>query len=122
MSEENGSKDLYVLVDISSEEEARFLKRAPLKNILLWAKIYKAQGILTKRLDLIDDLSTLQYLYWNTAELTPADTLEASIDMCAELATDFEVDHTSIEKLENRLSTKQKENEMGQGSKVSGTI
>jgi hypothetical protein len=122
MSEENGREDLYVLVDITSREGAGFLRRAPLKNILLWAKIYKAAGIPTARLDLIENLPTLQYLYWNTAELTPPDSLEAAIDMCAELATNLEVDHTSLEELNNQLSETQKENKMGQGAKVSGTL
>src|SRR5260370_34838722 len=95
--------ELYALVDVTSIDATVFLKRAPILEITLWGKIYSLSGKFTKRLDLITDLDTLQYLYWNTTETPPADDPDTVKAKCEELANKLEVDTTSAEELTSRI-------------------
>jgi len=134
MTDQEKPAQLFALVDVSSTENASFLKRASLKDILVWQKYFVAEGKAVKRLDLIHDLETLQYLFWNTTQTAPADTIEALVSACAELANQVPVDDTtSMEELLNQLPanggsadvTNLEEGEtvtMGQGAKTEGTL
>lgn len=117
----------YTLVDISNLEATNFLVRAPLKQILLWQKIYAQEGKPAKRLDLLStDLQSLQYLLWNATQQQPGDDLETLVAQCAEAATKLAVDATSEEELNSRLSqtasTPESEATMAQGSTVAGPL
>lgn len=128
MSEtESKPEIMYTLVDMSTVEGIAFLVRAPLKNILLWAKIFGMQDKVTKRLDLITTVEQLQFLFWNSTQQPPPDDLETLVVKCAELSTRLPVNETSVEELEAQIppellksaGQKRKEEEiaMGQGGK-----
>lgn len=122
--------ELFALVDLTTLEGVTFIKRAPLENVLLWGIILGTEGRQIKRLDLIDDLEQLQYLFWNTAQIAPADDLQTLKKQLAELANNLPEDTTSVEELRSRVPSELldssghlKENSiMGQGSNTAGAI
>lgn len=113
---------LYTLVDISTLEGVKFLKRAPMRNILIFGKLYAIEGKPTKRLDLISDKEQLQYLFYNTTNDAPSEKLEILINECERLAKQVPVDETTLEELKARLPVEvvesaqtDEEDDMGQG-------
>jgi len=117
--------ELYALVELTSLEAIAFVKRAPLEQVLLWGVIFGMDGRQTKRLDQITSLEQLQYLYWNTTQTAPSDSLETLTAQCAELAINLPEDTTSVEDLRSQippellksLGQNKGASEMGQGGK-----
>lgn len=90
---------IYTLVDTSSLEGIKLLKRAPINEILLWAKVFALQGITVARYDQLN-FEELQYLYWNTTQLPPSDDKTTLVNQLeALIPTRLEVDPTTLDEL-----------------------
>jgi hypothetical protein len=93
-------RSLYTLVDASALETIMFLKRAPLKETLLWQKVFEQQGKKAVQLDMLE-LEELQYLFWNATKTAPSDDKRTLLTQCEELAaTNIRTDETSLENLD----------------------
>lgn len=121
--------ELYALVDLTTLEGVTFVKRAPLESVMLWGVILGTEGRQIKRLDSITDLEQLQYLYWNTTQVAPADDLQTLKKQLAELANNLPEDTTSVEELRSRVPPELLNSDghlkgelMAQGSQVEGTL
>lgn len=108
---EVSSPTLYALVSLGTDKDnpggkgtlTQFLVRARAKEVILWGRIFKQQGVENKRLELISDLATLQYLYWNMTKTAPPDDLSTLQTACVGLANNLPVDETSVAELQTQL-------------------
>lgn len=96
---------LYTLVDTTTLFGTSFVKRAPLKELLLWGKVLKRKGIETKVFNLLSDRAALQYLYRNTYQHNPPEDQKAVIVQLILASNKLEPDYTSVDELKERLAT-----------------
>lgn len=105
MMSEVEERKLFTLVAVDLDHGIRFLKRAHLREVLVWAKIFRSvDGLITQSLDLIRDVQILQQLYCNSTGYAPSDDAETLRRECAELSTKLTVDNTPASILKRRIA------------------
>lgn len=132
---------LYVLIDQTSTQGMRLLAVADLKRVQAIGAIQKANGreVIAPPFDggrtfSKFDLQRLQYLYWNTFNLTPPDVYQDLIQAIVKGVEAMPVDQTPIDDLEamvkklypdgnyigaaNSVETQEKASEMTTGRKA----